>query len=84
MTLLDGLDPDIISLCETHLNSDENNDILEHKYAAYYYSRRYTNVNARRHFGGVAVFVKRTLFNDYNVYVVDKYKDGILALKFID
>ena len=81
LTLLKALNADIISLCETHLKNDDN-DILNDEFIAYYFSRKNVNVNARRHSGGVAVFVKKNLFSTYHIKVIDKCRDGILALQF--
>ena len=83
--LLKKIDADIISLCETHLKDNDNNsDIFGHEYQCFFHNRSLQNINARRTSGGVAVLVKKILFNEYHISVIDRVFDGILALCFTD
>lgn len=69
-----------ISLCETHLRADDKIDIGT-DYICLCNNRQLQNRQARRHSGGVALLVHESIINEYNVTVVDKARDGILAVK---
>lgn len=70
---------DIFSVNETHLKP--NCIISIPGYTWYGHNRQYTHHRAKKYFGGVGIFVKNQLLNAFNISVVDKLFDGILAVK---
>ena len=71
---------DIVSVCETHL-ADQNNIHID-GYKWFGFNRPDIHRKAPKPSGGVGIFVKRNMSEQYNVSVIDKSYDGILGLKF--
>ena len=78
-TILTSVNADIILLIETHLKTGDNIDM--HNYKTFLHCRTLRHINARRNFGGTAILVKETLFDDYEIYEIDKNVDGICIFK---
>ena len=75
-----SLDLDVIGIAETHL---KNNDVLELTgYVWLGHNRKNTHIKAKKGSGGVGVFLKQSLFQSYDVNMIDNDKEGILWLKF--
>ena len=88
-TIIEYLHADIICLSETHLSNGQDNDnylsnINVKDYTWFGNNRNVTNVRAPRPSGGVGILLKRDLLVQYNVHVVDKTIDGIIAIKIVD
>lgn len=45
-------------------------------------NRTNIHLNARRGSGSVGTFIRRSFYNLYSIEVLDKYKEGILWVKF--
>ncbi len=69
-------------ISETHL-SGENTFKIEN-YTFYPHNRKTTHRNAPKTFGGVGTFVRDTLFNIYDIVIIDESYDGIQGIKFSD
>ena len=71
---------DLFSVCETHQSS---NDTINVKGYVYYgHCRLLKHKKAPKHFGGVGLFVKNKVTQDYDIFISDKSYDGILIVKF--
>ncbi len=77
--LLQSLDPDFISLNETHLKND---DIITLEGYTWFGQNRNMHIKAPKASGGVGIFVKDQLFQYFKVTVADQAVDGIFALRF--
>ena len=78
--LIHLVDSDIYCLNETHLAKDGN---LECEgYISYLNNRQIIYRNSPKWSGGVAVLVKRDLYDDFKVQALDKEFDGILVMEF--
>lgn len=77
--ILNSLNADIITICETHLRDQEVIDI--NGYSWYGHNRTDIHRNAPKGSGGVGIFIKQCLFNCYNIEVIDKSFEGILTLR---
>lgn len=73
---LHSLDPDFISLNETHLSSDS----LELDGFTWFGHNSTAHRRAVKASGGVGIFVKNTVFDHFFVNIMDKTYDGILCL----
>jgi hypothetical protein len=71
---------DIICVNETHLKATQTNALEGYRFSSH--NRMLTHVNAPKGSGGVGIFVKNCLFDDFRVDVIDKSYDGILGLSF--
>ncbi|CAC5381141.1 unnamed protein product [Mytilus coruscus] len=69
-----------MSLCETHLTSQDKINVPG--YTWFGFNRSKIHRKAPKASGGVGVLVKNWLFELFNVSVVDKSFDGILGIKF--
>lgn len=73
------VDGDIICINETHL---KRTDAVELPcYVWFGYNRQAQHVRANRSSGGVGIFIKNSVMQEYQVLVVDREVDGILILK---
>ena len=77
--IIEHFDADIISICETHLESDTKIKIDD--YVCYDHNRQMRNARLRRTFGGVQVLIHNRILSLYDVNIIDKSRDGILCLK---
>lgn len=75
--LLEYLNPDFISLCETHLS----NDSLQFDGYTWFGLSRTAHIRAVKASGGVGILVKNHILEWYHVTIVDKAYDGILCLR---
>lgn len=73
------LNSDIICICETHLQG--SNQINIDCYTTFSHNRTLLHKKAPKGSGGVAICVKDYLLNSYNIHVIDKNFDGILAIE---
>lgn len=76
--LLQSLEPDFISLNETHLSSD----VIELDGYAWYGYQLTTHRRAVKASSGVGIFVNKSVFDQFCAKTVDKVYDGILSLRF--
>lgn len=76
------LNAEIISLNETHLDGDSDIELDGYKF--YGHNRGSRHVRAAKTMGGVGFFIKRTLLDNFNIFIIDKVYEGILALKLED
>ena len=81
-SILCSFNADIICLGETHLFPNDQDIELTNDYVFRDHRRKSRNWASGRTFGGVCFFIRKTLFNTYNITDVDKSFDGIYALKF--
>ena len=77
--IIHGINTDIISISESHLI--DQNSIHIDGYNWYGYNRQELHVRARKGSGGVGFLIKSWINCEYNIEIVDKCYDGILALK---
>ena len=77
--LLQSLEPDFISLNETHLKND---NVITLEGYTWFGQNRNMHIKAPKASGGVGIFVKDQLLQCFKVTIVDKAVDGILALRF--
>ena len=77
-----GENCDIVTLVETHLSSDS----LVHidGYKCFQHNRVLRHFRARSASGGLCILVKNSLLTEYEICVVDKSYDGIMALLLVD
>lgn len=73
--LLQSLDPDFISLNETHL---KNADSIALEGYTWFGQNRNMHIKAPKASSGVGIFVKDQIFQYFKVTVADKAVDGIL------
>ena len=78
--VISGLYKDIVVLCETHLKGEDCVNV--DGYISFNHNRLMRNIRAKKNYGGVCILVKNSLCNYYVLEIVDKSKDGILAIKF--
>ena len=76
--MVEHLDADIISLCETHLEG--NTEVQIEGYETFVHNRQSRNRNLNRTFGGIQVLIRRSRLNEYDVKILDKSLDGIHVL----
>ena len=72
---------DIFCVCETHLNN--NDDLLVKGYKWYGHCRLSKHKKAPKTFGGVGIFVKNELLDEFCISILDKTYEGIIALQFV-
>ena len=78
--IINHLQPDIISLNETHLTGEASINLDGY---VWYGNNREKHVKAPRGSGGVGICVKCDLLRLYKVKIITKEVDGILGLQFI-
>ena len=78
-SIIISLDSQIVSIKETHLINDAVIHVL--KYIWYGHNRKNLHVNAPKGSGGVGFLVHNTIFQRYDVNVIDQTYEGILVLK---
>ena len=76
------LDPDIVTISETHCNDNINNQPYIEGYKWIGHCRKSCHRQANRQFGGVGVFIKRTLLDNFDFSVVNATIEGILGILF--
>jgi hypothetical protein len=69
INLVNGLNSDIISLCETHLGG--NDVLLVPGYTWIGHNRQDIHVNAPKPSGGVGLLVKSWLYEEYEISVIE-------------
>jgi hypothetical protein len=73
---------DIVCLGETHLKGTDEIYVDGYKFVGN--NRKLTHVNAIRGSGGVAFLIREIFLTNYNYTVVDKNRNDILAIKFVE
>lgn len=81
-TIIAHLKPDILCLCETHLEKEETIQLEGYHFVPF--NRKLRHVNAPKIHGGVGILIKDELYNIYSIVTVDKTIDGLLGVKFTD
>ena len=79
-TIITYLDCDIFCVNETFFRNNET--VSLDGYTFFDHNRKNIHRNARRGSGGVGVFVKSELFNQYDITVLDATVEDVLWLKF--
>lgn len=74
--VITNLNPDICCLSETHLDQNDN-DLGLIDYVAINHSRGVKKRLAKITHGGVSMLVKKDLYQDHRIEVVDKETDGL-------
>jgi exonuclease III len=74
-------DADFITVNETHLKGNECPALQGYQWIGF--NRKLQHKNAVRAFGGVGLFVKQAISEDFSIKVIDKSYDGILATEFV-
>ena len=77
--IINGINMDIISLNETHFIEETNIQIEGYNW--YGHNRQELHKRAQRGSGGVGFLIKSWIINEYEIEIVDKCYEGILALK---
>ena len=73
---------DIISINETHLNNNLDEQPTLQGYKWYGHCRRSQHAQANRRHGGVGMFIKESCLLYHNVSIIDRDVDGILGILF--
>ena len=77
-----GLNCDVLVLQETHLKKDCIIQIPGYvSEPRFFHNRSQTNVRARKGYGGVAILFKNDVYQYYDIELLDKSKDGLIAVK---
>ena len=79
---LDNLKFDIVGIEETHLINKQELKLKNHTNHIGMIYRRDIHFCTDIGFGGVGFLIKKTLLNDFNVFVLDDSYKGILWPKF--
>ena len=75
---------DIICIQETHLADNITNQPELEGYKWRGHCRTQRHINANRTHGGVGIFIKESLYNVYDISILDSSYDGILSMLFKD
>ena len=78
------LDIDIIGIQETHLGDNSSNQPSLEGYEWVGHCRKTKHVKSKKTYGGIGIFIKRMLYDTYNISVIDKTFEGILGVLFKD
>ena len=78
IVLLQTLNPDIISLNETHLSRDDQTDSPGYSWFA---NNRKLHVRAKKASGGVGILIKNYLLEHFRINVMDKTMDDIIGIR---
>lgn len=78
ISLLQSLNPDIISLNETHLRRDDKIDFEGYSWFGH---NRMLHKRAKKASGGVGILVKNYLLDYFRIQVVDKSMDDIIGVR---
>jgi hypothetical protein len=80
--IIKSINPDIVCICESHLSGYSNIQLEGFKWFGH--NRPLKHYNSPKTFGGVGIFVKCSIFNEFFISIIDKTFDGILAIKFVN
>ena len=80
--IIDCLNTDIISICETHLRNDEKLTISGYRWIGH--NRKNISPTALRGSGGVGFLIKLSILDQFSVSILDSTTDDILWIKLID
>lgn len=78
--IVEAVDADIFSVCETHLIAGDNLRINGYIWKGF--NRKHIHRDAPKGSGGVGLFIKQWILNDYNFEVVDASFEGLFCVKF--
>ncbi len=67
-------------MTETHLSNDEICCLPGYYWEGF--NRKFKHKNSRITHCGIGMFFKQSMYNTYNISVVDRTFDGIMCLKF--
>ena len=76
--LIEHIDTQILCINETHLKN--NQTISLDGYQFYTFNRQLTHVNAPKGSGGVGIFVHNSLYDVYEINIINRSFDGILGI----
>ena len=79
--IVENIDTDIFSICETHLRNDDKIEVDGYQWIGL--NRKVIHRNAPKGSGGVGLLIKTGILVDYRFEIVDAEYDGILCIKFI-
>ena len=77
--ILLNINPDIVSLNETHLTGDQDIELAGY---TWFGQNRKMHRRAVKGSGGVGILVKNKIFESYEVSISDKTVEGILGMRF--
>jgi hypothetical protein len=80
--ILANLEADIISAQEIHLYPYQSFEIPG--FEPIIHSRTTINKRAKKAYGGVALFLKHKLYDQFHISIIDKSIDDILGIKLVD
>ncbi|MES9882132.1 MAG: reverse transcriptase family protein [Sedimenticola sp.] len=81
-TIIDFLNVDIVSLCETHLKHDEQLTVPGYKWIGH--NRQNLSPNAVRGSGGVGFLIKLNILETFEVSILDTSYEDIMWIKLTD
>ena len=79
-----NINSDIICIQETHLSDNTFGQPALEGYKWRGHCRTLRHINSNRTHGGVGIFIKESLYQEYNISVIDEQYEGILAMLFKD
>ena len=82
--ILYELNSDILCIQETHLADNINEQPNLEGYEWIGHCRNIRHVKAKKTYGGIGVFIKKTLYETFNISTIDNTYEGILGLLFKD
>ena len=82
--ILYELNGDIIGIQETHLSDNKNSQPNLEGYNWIGHCREKRHIKSKRTHGGVGVFIKKSLYEIYNISIIDNSYEGILGILFKD
>ena len=82
--ILYEFDADIFGLQETHLTDNSNNQPNLDGYNWVGHCRKKRHIKSKKTHGGVGIFIKKSLYETYNISVIDNSYEGILGILLKD
>ena len=78
--IINATGADVISICETHLAGSDTIQLEGYSWLGF--NRTDIHRNAPKASGGVGILVKQCISENFNIEIVDKIFEGIIAVKF--
>ena len=80
--ILLGTKAEIICVNETHFR--QGKQVSMEGYTAKFHNRKRVNNRAKKGFGGVAIFIKNTLYKQFDIDIIDEQREDILGIRLED
>ncbi len=80
--IINHLHPDILCLCETHLEGNETIKIDDYEFISN--NRKIKHKIAPKIHGSVGMLIKKDLYLKYNIFSIDDIVEGILGVRFVN